>query len=153
MLKFMNKFRYTDTTTNFYEIYKHYIQPKIQNLDLLLKTTSPPFDVDEVIEVLDISKEEFLSIQAELEIKEIDKKTFFKILNNSTSYIGNLVTRQFQLGTSGVYTPESIAHIYALDPPSVQKAFNTLGYMRATDRNLHIVFKHILVPKYTFLYQ
>ncbi|OON94269.1 MAG: hypothetical protein ATN31_03935 [Candidatus Epulonipiscioides saccharophilum] len=149
----MNKFRYTDTTTNFYEIYKSYIQPKIQNLDLLLKTSTAPFDIEEVISVLDISRKEFLAIQQELEIDEIDKKSFFKILNSSTSYIGNLVTRQFQLGTGGIYTPDSIAHIYALDPPAVQKAFNILGYTRATDRNLHIVFKHISVPKYTFLYQ
>ncbi|ONI43400.1 hypothetical protein AN641_10290 [Candidatus Epulonipiscioides gigas] len=151
----MNKFRYNETTTsNFYEIYKSYIQPKIQNLDLLLKANLPPFDVEDVISVLDISKEEFLSIQTELNINEneIDKKAFFKILNNSTSYIGSLVTRQFQLGTGGIYTAESIAHIYDLEINLVQKAFNTLGYRKATDKNLHIVFKHIIIPKYTFLY-
>ncbi|OOB78729.1 MAG: hypothetical protein BEN19_08675 [Epulopiscium sp. Nuni2H_MBin003] len=148
----MNNFLFkTQTQTNFYDIYTHYISPKLQELDLFLKMQPQPYAISEVSALLDISEEDTLQIMHKFQITDIDKNDFFTIIHNSKSYIGTLIIRQFEKSHKHFYTPASIAFIYDLDITIVEKAFQKLEHKIIDESQLHMLFKNIVLPKFTFV--
>ncbi len=138
------------TPTNFQEVYYTYIQPKIRELDIFLKTSEAPYDITEVADILEDSQENILHIMDKLGLTEVNKVTFFKIITEVQTYIATLLTRQFSITNTSVYTPKNIAFIYNLEQTLVEDAFYTLGEEVISSTDLNLLFTHIKVSQYNF---
>ncbi|OOB79062.1 MAG: hypothetical protein ATN34_01665 [Epulopiscium sp. Nele67-Bin002] len=138
------------TPTNFQEVYYTYIQPKIRELDIFLKTSEAPYDTKEVAAILEDSEKNILHIMDKLGLTEINKVTFFKLITEVQSYIATLLTRQFSVTNSSVYTPQNIAYIYNLEKTLVEDAFYALGEEVISSGDLNLLFSNIKVSQYNF---
>ncbi len=136
--------------TNFQYIYKHYIKPQIIAIDIFIKSSEQPYSLEGISEILGIDYHDLLHIIDEYDITTLDKTGFFKIMTKSSSYVGNLISRQFSMSNKSVYTPENIAYIYNLDINSVEEAFYVLGTTYIDEKELGTLFKNIKLSKYNF---
>lgn len=136
---------------SFEKIYNQNIVPKIQAIDLYLKTECPPFAEEAVSKLLEISKEELSNIMQQHDITLITRLDFFTIIKNSSSYICGLINRQWQYVMHTNYTPEMIAYIYEINIEKVTAAFDELECSSVYDKDLHHVFKRIYMPVFNVL--
>ncbi len=141
------------TPTNFQEVYYTYIQPKIRELDIFLKTEEAPYNIKSVADVLEDTEENILHIMRHLGLTEVNKVSFFKIITEVQTYIATLLTRQFSVTNSSVYTPKNISYIYNLEQTLVEDAFYTLGEEVISSTDLNLLFSHIKVTQYNFKMQ
>ncbi|MHC1748866.1 MAG: hypothetical protein AB9856_11015 [Cellulosilyticaceae bacterium] len=146
-----NYFTQEPVLISFEKIYNQNIVPKIQAIDLYLKTESSPFAKKDVAKLLEISEEELAAIMNKYNIVKIARLDFFKIIVNSSSYICGLINRQWQYVTHTSYTPEMIAYIYEINLNKVTAAFDELDCSSVCDEDLHHIFKRIYMPVFNVL--
>jgi hypothetical protein len=147
----MNKFSQDNQPclVNFRQIYKQNIAPKIQGIDIFLKTAIPPYAPKDVANILGCSLEEILHISEILHITEITKIDFFSILHLSSSYICQLIKKQWKYGNIPYYTPEIIADIYDINLSKIEEAFAHLSINEIKENELQEVFSHISMSVFT----
>ncbi len=131
--------------SNFWELYKSEIAPRLREIDIFVKSMEECATVSEVACALSISEDEVLHIMNDYGISEINKKTFFVIMENGTSSICKLFKRECDMHSPFVYTKQDIAYIYGLDINLVNLACDQLGIAEATAYTLPLLFSHIPV--------
>lgn len=129
---------------SYWDIYSHEIIPKINNADLLLKTSETTIQPHLAASVLDISLSELLLIMNKLHITSVTIDSFPLIMLHGSSVICKLFTRELSHGLSDSYEPAQIASIYSLDLEKVKNAFKTLGITRAHSSQFKQIFS--LIP-------
>lgn len=139
---------YSPTTSyvqliNYETYYNQFIKPKLETIDLFLKTNPAPFHVYAVAHILEIEVTELMTHIQNLNIKEINVATFFSIALIGSSEICKLLSRQWHYAKLCHYTPEIVAEIYQLDLHKVQLAFNDLNLSQITAEKLSEIFKRI----------
>lgn len=131
---------------SFRQIYDQNIAPKLQEIDLFLKTTHAPYPVQQVAELLGVTKEAIISIMSQLDINSISKIEFFSIVSECSSYICGLINRQWKYVGTTFYTPSIIAYIYELNEEKVIDAFHSLDKDYIHESSLPELFEKISTP-------
>lgn len=135
---------------SFKTIYDQNIAPKLQAIDLLLKTTDAPYKKEDVASVLQMSIDEVTTIMMAHEINTISMVDFFTIVSYSSAYICKLIQRQWRHTGLTSYTPEIIAYIYELNIDKVKAAFSKLGLSVIHSEELMQLFSHIHISIFRF---
>lgn len=131
-------------TKSFLDVYKSEIAPKLREIDILIKTLDGPLGKPSVCRILQISKNELDKIMEANDIKEIDRLTFFTIMQNGSSEICGLFRREVESGSPYTYEKDKIAYIYNLKTEDVSNACEKLGIVEATPFTLPLLFS--LIP-------
>lgn len=134
------------TPKNFWEFYKKEIFPKIQEIDIFLKSIDEPIRIETAAKALSISENEIRNIMKQKNLSEINKPNFILIMENGTSNICQLFKREVECGSPFVYTRENISYIYNLSIETVNTACDSLGIKEATAYTLPLLFSQINLP-------
>ncbi len=130
---------------SFLHIYEKDIVPKLQEIDLFLKTEIENLNICTISKLLYISEEEIVSIMSKECINDINIITFFTIMRNGSSTICSLFRRELQRSTKKEYTCEDISYIYDIDLRKVREALHLSKLQNITSKNIKILFSHIPV--------
>ena len=134
----------------FSKVYECNIESKIKEIDIFLKTTSPPYKMKDVSELLHIETTDLVCIINNENITVLNILSFFTIIQTSTSYICQLIQREWKYQGAKHYTPEAISYIYDLNLDKVRLAFKQSGLVQVTPNNIKQLFAHIYVPVMNF---
>ncbi|WP_070001065.1 hypothetical protein [Cellulosilyticum sp. I15G10I2] len=134
---------------SFDKIYSQNIRPKLEEIDIFLKSNTIPYAASDVAKLLSVETDDLLDAMSSLEISTIDKISFFSLLFSLPSYICKLIKRQWQYGAEKVYDPQMISHIYQLNIHKVKSAFDELNVQYINDNELSLVFERIYTTIFT----
>ncbi|MDR0999652.1 MAG: hypothetical protein LBL96_02440 [Clostridiales bacterium] len=125
---------------NFLTYYISEIMPRIQSLDITLKSMDEPITMPEAAIALCITLDELRHIMSELGIVTIDKRAMLKLMRYASSPICTMYQRELECGSPFVYTRENIAYIYGLPLDAVNKACDELGMVELTSLTMPELF-------------
>lgn len=134
---------------SFDKIYSQNIRPKLEEIDIFLKSNTPPYSTSDIATLLSVDLKELLDTMNKLEVSKIDKISFFNLLFDLPSYICKLIKRQWQYGSPRVYNAYIISHIYQLNIHKVQNAFQELDIEYIQEKELHLIFERIYTTIFT----
>lgn len=130
----------------FSQVYEDNIECKIKEIDLFLKTTSPPYDTKDISDLLHINLSDLYYIMEKQSISSFNILSFFITVQHSSSYICRLIQRQWKYTNIKYYTPQIVSDIYELNPDKVSLAFKQSGLTCVESHNLKEIFGYIYVP-------
>lgn len=125
------------------DYYKSEICPKIEALDIFLKSQSEPYSWNEVAKVLDISYKQLVIILEEHKLKLITKGVFFYLLHKFEPNFSVMLSREMQHSNKDIYSIEEISYIYLIDLEYIQEVAQNLGKMEFSHDELTILFDKI----------
>lgn len=131
-------------------IYAQNITPKLETIDLFIKTTEAPYSISQVASILHTSEEDIVNIMTTHEIETITLLELFTIISHCSSYICGLIRRQWKYVNCSSYTPSIIAEIYEINLHKVEAAFKELEVNTIAADELMDVFSRIHTPVYNF---
>lgn len=134
---------------SFDKIYSQNIRPKLEEIDIFLKSNTVPYDINDVAVLLSVQPVELLDAMTRLEILTLDKINFFTLLFYLPSYICKLIQRQWQYSAEKAYSAEMIADIYQINIHKVKSAFEELDIEYINNDQLSDVFKRIYSTIFT----
>lgn len=128
---------------SFARVYTNNIESQIKEIDIFLKATPTPYRPEEVSELLHIDLNDLISIMEKQNIATLNILSFFTIIQTSSSYICQLIQREWKYHGIKHYTPEMIAYIYDLNPDKVHLAFQQSGLSHVDSNNIKDLFQYI----------
>ena len=128
---------------SFWERYKTDIMPKLEEIDILLKTLEEDLNTEEVSDVLAISEKEVKDIVQRESIQKIDREGFLKIMKQGSSLVCRMFRREMECASPYVYSKEDISYIYEIPLQSVSEACKRIGVEIITTNVLPFLFEHI----------
>lgn len=129
----------------FLEYYQRKIQPQIETIDIFLKTEDPPYNVDAVAEVLELSSQGMEQLLVEEKVSLITKGVFFRLMQRGASPLCGMFRRAMACNLPERYTPEEVAYIFDLPLADVAQAAEKAGVTSYTDETLPRLFSQILI--------
>ncbi|MEA4816711.1 MAG: hypothetical protein VB120_07635 [Lachnospiraceae bacterium] len=130
---------------SFWDQYEAEIMPKLKEIDIFMKSNTENIGINEVSDLLYISKNEIKEIMQAEKIYDIDRTAFFKIMKKGTSPICRMFTRELERGLPNNYSPADISYIYDIEINKVLNACAKMGSMRINSYNIHEFFSHIKI--------
>ncbi|QUH28602.1 hypothetical protein [Vallitalea guaymasensis] len=128
------------------DYYNNHLSPKLQKIDLFLKTEEKDvIDMDVVSELLDISNHEIKKIMRNNDIDSITKHSFIMIMFYGSSDICKLFSREVKQKVPNSYSPLDISYIYQLPYESVIQAAEEASIENITTKNINKLFSYIYV--------
>lgn len=136
--------------STYLEYYNETIAPKLQAIDIFLKTTEDTYiDKNTVSELLDLTIKEIDALMRAFGISQIDQVSFFTIMQYGTSSICKLFGRELQRRLPKFYSFQDIAFIYEIPYETIIEAAQKASLTDITNDNIHILFSNIeLVSSY-----
>lgn len=132
--------------STYLDYFNAYLSPKLQQIDLFLKTHEQDhIDLDEVVDLLDITHSEIDDIMHLHELDVISKHSFFIIMYNGSSDICQLFCREISRKMPNAYSPSDISYIYQIPYDHVIEAAEKARIDAITTDNLNELFSHIYV--------
>ncbi|MCT4596876.1 MAG: hypothetical protein N4A50_03215 [Vallitalea sp.] len=134
--------------TTYLEYYNTNLSPKLQEIDLFLKTEEDNIiDINDVSKLLEITKSEIKEIMSVNGLNDITKHSFFIIMLNGSSDICKLFARELQVSIPDYYSISDISYIYQLPYESVLKAAKqaSIEDKDITSKNINELFAYIYV--------
>ncbi len=128
---------------NFWNYYIKKISPKLQQIDILLKTETHNISTKTTSLLLGIEENEIRKIMLSKNISQITSTNFFTIVLNGNSYICDIIQREFLLNSPENYTASDISYIYNLDYSNIEKAFTFLNIETVSSNYLKSIFIQI----------
>lgn len=128
---------------NFWNYYIKKISPKLQQIDILLKTETHNISTKTTSLLLGIEENEIRKIMLAKNISQITSTNFFTIVLNGNSYICDIIQREFLLNSPENYTASDISYIYNLDYSNIEKAFTFLNIETVSSNYLKSIFIQI----------
>lgn len=145
----MGHFTKSSITLQSYEqIYNTSIRPKLEAIDLFIKSNEMPYKTEEAASILDLELTELINIMKENNIIELNAMTFFHVIYHASSEICKLISRQWQYQGVDSYTPQAVSDIYGLNLHNVTSAFKELNADCVAAHELIDVFKRIHTTVY-----
>ncbi len=129
----------------FLDYYQRKIQPQIETIDIFLKTEDPPYNIDAVAEVLELSSRGMEQLLAEEKVSFITKGVFFRLMQKGTSPLCGMLRRAIACNLPESYTPEEVAYIFDLPLPAVQQAAEEIGEASYSEERLPLLFQRIFI--------
>lgn len=130
------------------QVYLNTISPQLKALDLFMKENTPPFNMDELANLLEIEVDEIQRFMTIHHLSSLDTTSLFSLILHSNSELSGYMRRQWKYFNTTQYTPEMISEIYKLNLHKVQSAFNDLEAAFVTHDQLIEVFKRIHVTQF-----
>jgi len=130
-------------TRNFWDSYLVDAAPKLTEIDLLIKTSDSPYNISVVSDLLYISENEIVGIMEGMNISEIDRSAFFRIMENGSSDICGLYRREVECGSPDIYSADMVSYIYGIEPDAVRSAAELLGIKDITAFTLPLLLSNI----------
>jgi predicted transcriptional regulator of viral defense system len=134
--------------TTYLEYYNTNLSPKLQEIDLFLKTEEDNIiDINDVSKLLEITKSEIKEIMSVNGLNNITKHSFFIIMLNGSSDICKLFARELQVSIPDYYSISDISYIYQLPYESVLEAAKqaSIEDKDITSKNINELFAYIYV--------
>ncbi|MBS4960035.1 MAG: hypothetical protein KHZ62_04335 [Clostridiales bacterium] len=129
----------------YWDIFALEIRPRLQAIDIFLKTEIPPYDTCKAAKLLDIDEEDIKKYL--LENKEtLDKTTFLILMKQGNSELCRMFRRELSRGTPKTYEPYDISYIYNIDMDLVLDACGKLGIRQIPQGRIHEILQLIPVP-------
>jgi len=132
-------------TTTFLDLYQKNVAPKLEKIDLFLKTEPEHLNMESTAQLLHITKEEVSQIMLQEDIPSITPATFFIIMYHGSSDICKLLRREWERKSPQEYSIEDISYIYNLPKHQIHSAVEFLGVESITAENIHFLFSYISV--------
>lgn len=130
--------------STYLKYYNENIAPKLQKIDLFLKTEQEDtFSSDVVSELLDIPTDEVEEIMKSFQVSKLDKISFFIIMQNGSSELCKLFSRELQRKVPHFYSFYDISYIYQIPYETVVDAANSVGLNSITQDNLNTLLDNI----------
>jgi len=123
-------------TNSYLDTYLEKIVPKLQEIDVYIKSEEGYFDIEHVADVLELSEAEVLEIMRICNIHHIGKREFFKIMEAGSSWICGFYRRELECGSPLAYTRKNIAYIYQIDIDKLNSVCDSLGISEVTSYTL-----------------
>ncbi|MEG0325084.1 MAG: hypothetical protein RR618_01010 [Cellulosilyticaceae bacterium] len=134
----------------FKQIYAQNITPKLQEIDLFIKTSEAPDALSDVSSILQCSEDEVKYIMNQNDITAIQLVDFFTIVSSCSSYICRLISRQWKYVNFNDYTATMISDIYEINLHKVEAAFKDMQVETISEYELMEIFSRIHTPIYSF---
>lgn len=132
--------------STYLQYYNENIAPKLQKIDLFLKTEqSETFSPDIISELLDISTDEVEKLIDIFEISSLDRISFFILMQHGSSPLCKLFSRELQRKVPHFYSFYDISYIYQIPYEIIVEAASTAGLNSITQDNLNILFENIII--------
>lgn len=126
------------------DYYNKHFANKIKAIDLFLKEIHTDImDSNTVSDLLDISDEEIKIIMSDHNIQEIDKVSFFVLMQNGSSPVCKLFKRELQRKMPHFYSFYDISYIYQIPYEHVVEGAKNANLNSITSENIHELFEHI----------
>ncbi len=129
----------------FLDYYQRKIQPQIEAIDIFLKTEDPPYHVDAVAELLELSSQGVEQLLVEEKVSLITKGVFFRLMQKGTSPLCGMFRRAIACNLPESYTLEEVAYIFDLPLSDVERAAEKAGVTSYTDDTLPPLFSQIMI--------
>jgi len=133
------------STNNYLNTYRSCIVPKLQEIDLYIKTSDDYLNPSTVASLLELSEDEVRQISNCNNITKISRHNFFDIMLMGSSFICGVYRREVECGSPFLYTPSDIAYIYQLDVNQVNTTCTALGIREVTAYTLPSLLAQIAV--------
>ena len=117
----------------------------LKAIDMFLKTSTPPYDMNKVAELLHISEKELKTIMNEKGITLITPEAFSLIMKNGSGELCRAFRRELECGLTDTYSPEQVSYIYSLDIDDVLNAYASMGIFRLDKGLLETLFSRIVI--------
>jgi len=124
-------------TVTFLEQYRRCIRPRLEAIDIFLRTAKAPYAPGEAAALLSLPCAE-----------AADKAGFLHLLFTGESALCRLVQREAERGAPVLYTPADIAYIYNIQYEAVGRACDDLHMREATALLLPDIFARIPAMAY-----
>jgi hypothetical protein len=132
--------------STYLQYYNENVAPKLQKIDLFLKTEeSETLSPDIICELLDISIDEVDDLIDTYKISNLDKISFFIIMQNGSSEICKMFSREIQRKIPHFYSFYDISYIYQIPYEIVVDAAVSAGLNSITQQDLNDLFEHIII--------
>ena len=130
--------------TTYLEYYNTNLSPKLQKIDLFLKTEeSNTVDITMVSDLLYISEAEIKEIMSDNELEAITKLSFFIIMYEGSSDICKLFAREINRKIPHFYSLSDISYIYQIPYEDVLEAAEQANINSITSNNINELFSYI----------
>lgn len=133
------------STNSYLDTYLGKIMPKLQEIDVYVKSEEGYFDTEHVADMLELNESEVLEIMSANNIRRIGKRDFFKIMQEGSSWICGLYRRELECGSPLIYTRKNIAYIYRIDIDRLNSVCDFLGISEVTSYTLPHLLAQIAV--------
>lgn len=130
---------------SYWEFFKQYYTPLLQEVDLLLKTSETPITVAETARILVMKPETIEKIMASEDIKQLDKEGVLRIMMQGDSPVCQLLQRECLCGSPDRYSPSHIAYIYGLQEDHVEAVCQENGYSEVLTQDIPDLLSKIYV--------
>lgn len=133
--------------STYLQYYKNEICPKLEALDILLKTEIEPYSVNGVANILSISAKELNEILEKIKVKIITKGILFYLLQKLEPQFCTMLLREIEhkntKSYSNLYSVEEISYIYLIDRKYIEKVAKTFGKNEFSYEELSLLFAKI----------
>lgn len=128
----------------YWNYYEKYFASKIRAIDLFLKTEiHAGITQKEIIRLLCISEEEINTILESNHITTLDVPAFFVVMQNGSSPICKLFSRELQRKMPHFYSYYDISYIYQIPYESVIDGAQKAQISHITSENMPLLFQNI----------
>ena len=121
------------------------IAPKLQEIDLYIKSSDDILNPVHVAKLLELSEDEIAEISRRKNISQISRRNFFDIMVMGSSFICGLYRREIECGSPYIYTRNDIAYIYQIDIEQINSICDALGIREVTAYTLPELLAQIAV--------
>lgn len=113
------------------DYYADYITPKLEEIDIFIKTSGQRIECLRAAEILELPPAEVFSILAELRgFKSrpiwLRRPEFFEVMERGSSPICGLYRREVECGSPPVYSRDQIAYIYGIDVKKIDAVCDSM---------------------------
>ncbi|MBC7959700.1 MAG: hypothetical protein H7X94_07525 [Vallitaleaceae bacterium] len=126
------------------EYYNENYASKIQAIDLFLKADHENgFTLESISTLLNITMEEIETLMKTFQIQQIDAVSFFVLLQNGSSSICKLFSRELHRKMPYFYSFYDISYIYQIPYEHVVEGAKSADLNHITSQNIHLLFENI----------
>lgn len=129
--------------STYLQYYKEEICPKIQALDILLKTETEPYSLKSVSNILNISYNELSEILNNNKFKIITKGILFYLLYELDPKFSTMLIREMQHSNKNLYSIEEISYIYLIEQKYIEDVARIFGKNEFSYDELSLLFAEI----------
>ena len=124
---------------NYLEYYENKIKAVLKEIDICL-ACEENISVEKLSNLLCITDYEIRQFCRNSEAMSFE---ILHILRDSSSYLSEMLRRERQVNTSGIYTKEELAYIYGIDIKMLDSIFRALNLKTVKEKDLSRVFSKI----------
>ncbi len=126
------------------DYYNNHFGTKIKEIDLFLKADqSNGITTDIISELLSISHDEIEHLIDVYKIEKIDAVSFFHFMQNGSSDLCKLFSRELQRKMPHFYSFYDVSYIYQIPYDHVVAGAQSAQLTNITNENMHALFEHI----------